>query len=94
MTRPKNQEVIEKEARFQEVMAAVLDKKHNTSSTTHIFNIPHQILYNQLKSDLRRQQAIALITLNIMIFKCRLPFEKIRSMLNDKTFFPKISDYK
>jgi hypothetical protein len=48
MTHSKNQEAIEKEARLQEATAAVLTKKHNTSSAAHVFNIPHQTLYNQL----------------------------------------------
>jgi hypothetical protein len=52
MTRPINQEAIEKEVRLQETMTAVLAKKYTTSSTTHIFNIPHQILYNQFDKKL------------------------------------------
>jgi hypothetical protein len=57
MTRPKNQEAIEKEARLQEAMAAVLAKKHNASSNAHAFNIPNQILYDRLDGKSPRNKA-------------------------------------
>ena len=48
MTRPKNQEAIEKEARLQEAMATVLAKKHTATSAALAFNVPHSTLYDQL----------------------------------------------
>ena len=57
MTRPTNQDAIEKEARLQETMATVLTKKHTTSSTAHAFNIPRQTLYNRLDGKPPRNKA-------------------------------------
>src|SRR5437762_6004877 len=48
MTCPKNQEAIEKEARLQEAMAAVLAKKHNATSAALAFNVHHSTLYDRL----------------------------------------------
>ena len=48
MTRPKNQEAIEKEARLQEAMATVLAKKHTATSAALAFNVPHSTLYDRL----------------------------------------------
>ena len=57
MTRPTNQDAIEKEARLQEAMTVVLAKKHTAASTTHAFNIPHQTLYDRLDGKPPRNKA-------------------------------------
>ena len=49
MTRPNEQEFIEKEARLQEAVAAVLNKQHIAHSAALAFNVPRQILYDRLK---------------------------------------------
>ena len=57
MTRPKNQEAIEKEARLQEAMAAVLAKKHTAASAALAFNISRSTLYDRLNGKLPRNKA-------------------------------------
>ena len=57
MTCPKNQEAIEKEAGFQEAMAAVLAEKHIASSAALAFNVPCSTLYDRLDGKLSRNQA-------------------------------------
>jgi DDE superfamily endonuclease/Tc5 transposase DNA-binding domain len=57
MTRPKNQEAIEKEARLQEAMAAVLAKKHTAASATLAFNISRSTLYDRLNGKPPRNKA-------------------------------------
>ena len=57
MTRPINQEVIEKEARLQEAMASVWAKKHTASSAARAFNVPRQTLYDRLDGKLPRNKA-------------------------------------
>jgi len=57
MTRPKNQEAIEKEARLQEAMAAVLAEKHTASSAALAFNVPRSTLYDRLDGKLPHNQA-------------------------------------
>ena len=44
MTHPKNQELIEMEARPQEAVAT----QYSTSSAARAFNAPHQTLYGRL----------------------------------------------
>ena len=57
MTRPKNQEAIEKEARLQEAMAAVLAKKHTATSAALAFNVSHSTLYDRLNEKPSRNKA-------------------------------------
>src|SRR5437762_10643485 len=57
MTCPKNQEAIEKEARLQEAMAAVLAKKHNATSAALAFNVHHSTLYDRLDGKPPRNKA-------------------------------------
>jgi Tc5 transposase DNA-binding domain len=57
MTRPKNPESIEKDARLQEAVAAVLTKTHNVPSAAHDFNVPRQTLCDQLNGKPPRDQA-------------------------------------
>jgi DDE superfamily endonuclease/Tc5 transposase DNA-binding domain len=57
MTRPKNPESIEKEARLQEAVAAVLAKTHNVPSAAHDFHVPSQTLYDRLAGKPPRNQA-------------------------------------
>ena len=57
MTRLINQEAIEKEARLQEVMVAVLAKKYTANSATRAFNVLCQTLYDRLDGKLPRNKA-------------------------------------
>jgi len=57
MTRRNNQELIEKEARLQEAMAAVLVKKYTANSAARAFNVPRQTLYDRLDGKLPRNKA-------------------------------------
>src|SRR5271169_6401794 len=57
MTCPKNQEAIEKEARLQEAMAAVLAKKHTAASAALAFNVPCSTLYDRLDGKPPRNKA-------------------------------------
>ena len=57
MTRPKNQEAIEKEARLQEAMAAVLAKKHTANSAALAFNVSRSTLYDRLNEKPPRNKA-------------------------------------
>jgi hypothetical protein len=57
MTRPKNPESIEKEARLQEAVAAVLAETHNVPSAAHDFHVPCQTLYDRLAGKPPRNKA-------------------------------------
>ena len=57
MTRPKNQEAIEKEARLQEAMAAVLAKKHTAASAAITFNVSRSTLYDRFNGKPSRNKA-------------------------------------
>ena len=48
MTRPTNQESIEKEARLQEAIVAVLSDEHSVPSAARAFNVPCQTLYDRV----------------------------------------------
>ena len=48
MTRRENEELIEKEARLQEAIAAVSDKKHTIPSAARPFNVPRQTFVGQI----------------------------------------------
>ena len=49
MTCSNKQGLIEKEARLQEAMATVLNKKHTIPSSTCAFIVSHQILDDQIQ---------------------------------------------
>ena len=53
MTRPKNPAAIEKEARLQEAITAVLKKKHTCNSAANAFNVPRRTLYHRVKENMQ-----------------------------------------
>src|SRR5277367_4619539 len=57
MTRRKHHDLIEKEARVQEAVAAIKEGKHTCYSAARVFNIPRQTLYNRVNGKLPRNQA-------------------------------------
>jgi helix-turn-helix, Psq domain len=57
MTRPTNPALVEKEARLQEAVAAVLSGKHTGHSAAIAFDVPRQTLYDRLKGKPPRNQA-------------------------------------
>ena len=57
MTCPNKQDLTEKEARLQEAMAAVSNKKHTIPSAAHAFNVPHQTLYDRMNGKPPRNKA-------------------------------------
>ena len=57
MTRPNKQDLAEKEARLQEAMAAVSNKKYTIPSAAHAFNVPRQTLYNRMNGKPPRNKA-------------------------------------
>jgi len=48
MTRPKNLQRMEKEARVQEALETVVSSQHTCSSASVAFNVPHQTLYDRM----------------------------------------------
>ena len=52
MIRPKKQDLINKEARLQEAIAAVLSKKYTVTSAVLAFNVPCQTLYDRINGKL------------------------------------------
>ena len=57
MTRPNKQDLAEKEARLQEAMAAVSNKKYTIPSAAHAFNVPRQTLYDRINGKPPRNKA-------------------------------------
>lgn len=57
MTRRKRQDLIEREARVQEAVAAVKEGKYTCYSAARVFNIPRQTLYDRVNGKLPRNQA-------------------------------------
>ena len=57
MTRHKRHDLIEKEARVQEAVAAVKEGKHPCYSAAHVFNILRQTLYDWVNGKLPCNQA-------------------------------------
>ena len=57
MTRPKEQELIEKEARLQGAMAAVSSKQHTVPSAACAFNVPRQTLSDWIIGNPPRNKA-------------------------------------
>jgi hypothetical protein len=57
MTRPTNPALVEKEARLQEAVAAILSGKHTGHSAAIAFDVPRQTLYDRLEGKPPRNQA-------------------------------------
>ena len=57
MTRRKNPEAIEKEARIQAALAAVISSQHNCNLVSVTFNVSHQTLYDRMNGKPSRQLA-------------------------------------
>ena len=51
MTRPKNPDAAEKEARLQEAITAVQKAEHTCHSAHIAFDIPHHTLYSHVKEN-------------------------------------------
>ena len=51
MTRPKNPEAIEQEARIQEAIIAIKNKQHTAHTAAIAFNVPRRTLYRRVKEN-------------------------------------------
>ena len=58
MTRPKNPEAAEREARLQEAITAVLNNEYTCHTAATVFNVPRRTLYDRVKGNKKpRNQA-------------------------------------
>jgi len=58
MTRPKNPDAIEKEARLQEAISSILRKRHTCHTAALAFNVPRRTLYDRVRGGRKfRRQA-------------------------------------
>ena len=58
MTRPKDPNAAEKEARLQEAITAVLNEEHTCHSAAIAFNVPRRTLYGRINNNRKpRNQA-------------------------------------
>ena len=51
MTRPKNPDAVEKEARLQEAIIVIQKDEHTCHSTHIAFDVPHHTLYGHVKEN-------------------------------------------
>ena len=57
MTRPNKQELLEKEAKLQEALAAVMNKQYIANSAALAFDVSHSTLYDRLDGKSPRNKA-------------------------------------